>query len=250
MNFYACNSSGIALADSDFALETSTIGVLVGANGLTEKHTITEDGVEATLSTSKKVYAKKAYWNEDGKAYEGIYSPASGEGDDATEEVNTKEEITDCTDVFTKDNVLAYTAKGVTSTNIGKAIWKKKTAEGNVVTLTGDIGDNNSTDGQTNGFFEELFNQARFLGIETSKGNYDFGEYLTMDGGVEYTDGTTASYTVSSSYKEVTIDTTSNEVTVQALIYLPFSNITAPYMMAEYTIADIGTTTNSFVYGE
>lgn len=250
MNFYACDSSGKALADDDFDLETSTIGYLVGGNDVTERHTITEDGVEASLSSGDKVYGKKAYWNDGGKAYEGTYSPASGAGDDATEEVNTKEEIADCADVFTKEDVLAYTAKGVTSENIGKAIWKKKVTEDNIVALTGDIGDNNSADGQTNGFFEELFNQARFLMVETSNKTYGFGEYLTMDGTVQYQDGSTASFTVSSSYNLVTVDTTSNEIVVQAIIHLPFSDITAPYMMAEYTISEIGTTTNSFVYGE
>ena len=142
--------------------------------------------------------------------------------------------------------MMALTAANVKTSTIGDAIWKKKNAEGDIITLSGDIGDNNKTDGQTNGFFAGLFDQMFCLGYKSGSDTVGFGTYMTMDGTVSYSSGDTCSYTVSSSYEEVKVNTATNEVSIKAMIYLPFSDIEQPYMMCEYVISEIGSTTNDF----
>ena len=245
MNFYACSSDGTEMASSDIE-DYSSMYVLTGQKDpIKEVNTITGDAeVEASIYIGGALKAKEAYWmDSDGKTgYLGSYSAATSEKAEST----TKDVDTEGTG---KTLAATMMANGVKQSDASKAVWKKKTVKGDVVTLTGDIGDNNTTDGQTNGFFQQLFDQAAFLTLTTSSGGtYGFGTYLTMDGTVEYNDGTTCSYTVSSSYESVTINTKTNEISVKALIYLPFSNIAANqrYLMCEYSISDIGTTTNDF----
>lgn len=249
INMFASESDGTQIAD-DKVVDTSAYkGVLMGTNkAITVVNTVTQEGLESSVSVGGNVTMKKAYWNEGGKAYEGDYVIAS----ESEEEVNTKKEVEDKTDIFTIDDALDYTTARVNQGDINSAIWKKrKTDEANsTITYTGNIGDNTVEDGQTNGFFEELMNQAGLL-TTTLKGGetYKLGTYLTFKGAISYTDGTEASYTVSSRYTGVTVNTATNEVAVKALLSLPFQGITQPYVTIEYTITNIGSTTNNFTYG-
>lgn len=247
MNFYASESDGTQIAD-DKVNDTSAYYLLMGTKkALKTINTITADGIESSLYVSDSLAMKKAYWNEGSKAYQGDYAIATEEEG----ETNTKEEIENVTDVFTLDDVLDYTTSRVTQENINLAIWKKRKADeaNNTITYTGDIGDDTLADGKTNGFFEELMNQAGLLTTSIKGQTYKLGTYFTFRGAISYKDGTEASYTVSSRYTGVMVNTTTNEVTVKALMNLPFSDITQPYATIEYTITNIGNTTNNFVYG-
>ena len=247
INMYACDEDYNEIA-TDKVVDASAYYLLLGTKKpIKVVNTITNEGLESSVKVNGAVAMKKAYWNEGGKAYMGDYVAAS-EGE---EETNTKQEVEGVTDAFTIDDALDYTTARVTQDNINAAIWKKRKADdaNNTVTYTGNIGDYTLADGQTNGFFEELMNQAGLLTTTIDKKTYKLGTYLTFMGAISYTDGTKASYTVSSRYVGLTVNTTTNEVTVKALMYLPFSDVTQPYAMIEYSITNIGSTTNNFVYG-
>lgn len=248
MDFYPSESDGTLMAAADVVASSAYNLVVGGSSPIKEINTITEEGVETTLESNGALIAKTAFWNEGGKAYGGNYQRAT----DEEAEVNEKQEIADVTDVFTQAEVLQMTANGVTQANISKAIWKKRSVDeaNNLVTFTGNIGDNNVEDGQTNGFYEELFNQAVLMGFTDQSGTpIGFGTYLTLDGNVQYNDGGTCSFTTSSRYLGVEVNNATGEIKVRALIYLPFSNIEQNYFVTEYVISNIGTTTNTFAYG-
>lgn len=252
MSLYACDSDGNEI-DSSKVVNYSAMNLLTGTKSkIVEKNTVSSNvNVEATLTIGGELRKKKAYWiDADGQYYIGTYSAKT----DTKDEVNTKE-------TTTLDGVSAakaYMVDGVTQANINKAVWKKRKVDGNKVTYKGNIGDSTKTE-QTNGLFQELFDQLGLLTIsiksekDSDYKDYLFGSYMTETGMITYTDGSgdTSSYTVSSSYEEFTIDTSTNEVTVKALIYLPYEDVEQKYMMAEYVISNVGNTTNSFSgYGE
>ncbi len=247
MSLYACDEDGNEI-DSSKVANSSAINAMTGTKSkIVEKNTVSSNvNVEATLTIGGELKKKKAYWVEaDGKYYIGTYSAKT----DTKDEVNTKEETT----LDGVADAKGYMVDNVTQANINKAIWKKRKVDGNKVTYKGDIGDCTKTE-QTNGLFQELFDQLGLLTISLkSEGaseyeDYLFGSFMTETGMVVYTDGSgdTSSYTVNSSYEEFTIDTSTNEVTVKALIYLPFSDIEQRYMMAEYVISNVDSTANDF----
>ena len=245
MNLYACDSTGKVIAPDD-VVDYSSMYLLTGnKDTITEVHTVTKSAeIDAKAYVGGELKAKKAYWVEDdGKAYIGTYQKKNADGKEET----TKTADTDDYDAML--GMMTYTAANVDTKTISDAIWKKKSVEGDVITYSGNIGDNTKDDGQTNGFFAGLFDQMFCLSYKDSEGgtNYvGFGTYMTMDGTVQYQSGDTCSYTVSSGYEEATVNTATNEITIKALIYLPFKDIDQPYMMCEYIISDVGTTTNDF----
>ena len=242
MKVYACDSSGEVIAPSS-VVDYSSMYLLTGSKDtISEIHTVTGSAeLEAKAYVGDELRAKKAYWvEEDGTAYIGTYQKENEDGEEET----TK--TADTSDHAQMSSMMALTAANVKTSTIGDAIWKKKNAEGDTITLSGDIGDNNKTDGQTNGFFAGLFDQMFCLGYKSGSDTVGFGTYMTMDGTVSYSSGDTCSYTVSSSYEEVKVNTATNEVSIKAMIYLPFSDIEQPYMMCEYVISEIGSTTNDF----
>ena len=241
MNLYACDSDGKVIAPDDVVDYSSMYLLTRNKDTITEVHTVTNStDIDAKAYVGGELKAKKAYWVEsDGKAYIGTYQKANEDGDEET----TKEEDEKYAQML---SMKALTATSVNTSTIGDAIWKKRSADGDVITFSGNIGDNNEDDGQTNGFFAGLFDQMFCLGYKSDNEKIGFGTYMTMDGNVQYQSGDTCSYTVSSSYEEVKVNTSTNEISIKALIYLPFSDVEQPYMMCEYIISDVGTTTNDF----
>ena len=242
MNLYACDSTGKVIAPDD-VVDYSSMYLLTGnKDTITEVHTVTKSAeIDAKAYVGGELKAKKAYWIEDdGTAYIGTYQKANEDGDEET----TK--TADTSDYAQMLSMMAITATSVNTSTIGDAIWKKRSVDGDVITFSGNIGDNTKDDGQTNGFFAGLFDQLFCLGYKSGNDKIGFGTYMTMDGNVQYQSGDTCSYTVSSSYEEVKVNTATNEISIKALIYLPFSDVEQPYMMCEYIISDVGTTTNDF----
>ncbi len=242
MSLYPCDSKGEVIAPSDVVDASSMYSLTGSKETISEIHTVTNSTeLEAKAYVGDELMMKKAYWiEENGTAYIGTYQKENEEGEEET----TK--TADTSDYAQMLSMMVLTAKNVNTNTIGDAIWKKRSVNGDVVTFSGDIGDNTVTDGQTNGFFAGLFDQMFSLAYKSDKETVGFGTYLTMDGTVVYTNGDTCSYTVSSSYEEVKVNTLTNEISIKAMINLPFQGVEQPYMMCEYVISDIGTTTNDF----
>lgn len=243
MQLYACDGDGEALSSKD-VVDYSAMYLLTGSKeALTEVHTVTgSSDFEAKAYVGDELRAKKAYWVESEEmAYLGTYEKENEDGEEET----TKTEDPKCSQ---KSSMGVYTAANVDVATISDAIWKKRSADGELVTFSGNIGDNTKSDGQTNGFFQGLFDQLFCLSykVQSTNASVGFGTYMTSDGTIEYTSGDTCSYTVSSTYEEVRVNTATGEVSVKALIYLPFKDVEQPYMVCEYAISDIGTTVNDF----
>ncbi len=240
MSIYACDAEGTPI-EADAVADYSSMYLTTGSKqAIKEIHTVTGAAeVEAKAYVGDELALKKAYWTEDGTAYLGTYVKENEEGNEETTKTADEKGAS-------KASMVALTAANVDTKTIADAIWKKKKVDGNLITYSGDIGDNNLNDGQTNGFFEGLFNQIFCLSYKSGTTAVGFGTYMTIDGTVQYTSGDTCSYTVSSSYEEVSVNTSTNEVSIKALIYLPFSDIEQPYMMCEYVVSDVNSTVNDF----
>lgn len=240
---YACDSSGKALTFTDEELEdeaTLSKNVMYALFGtvstFTEIHTVTSaTDIEcvAYIGDEEEPYASQAYWKgDDGKCYVGTYTAKTAESAAKT----TKDEDTNGKYL---EAMKTYRVDNVDTDTIADVDWTKRVSQGTKVAWTGSIGDN--VDGvQTNGFFAGLFDQMFSLD--------SFGTFMTKDGSVEYNDGSTCSYTFSSTYSAVMVDTATNQIIVNALIALPFSNIEQPYFMCTYTVSNIGETTNDFSF--
>ncbi len=243
MKLYPCDEDGEVISSSD-VVDYSAMYLLTGSKeAITQVNTVTSPtDFEAKAYVGSELRAKKAYWVEsEDMAYIGTYQKENEDGEEET----TKTKDPNCA---SKSSMKVYTAANVDTKTIADAIWKKRSAEGDVVTFSGNIGDNTVDDGQTNGFFAGLFDQLFCLSykLQSTGDTVGFGTYMTSDGTIEYTSGDTCSYTVSSSYEAVMVNTATNEISVKALIYLPYKDVEQPYMMCEYVISDIGTTTNDF----
>ncbi len=221
--------------------DTSAIAILTGYKAaFTEKNYVVDaNNIAADAYLAGERFASIASWKDGDKSYFGQYIAGETESEDKISKVED-------TDGKYLNVMKSYTVSSVDTSTIADVDWKKKVPDGSTITFTGDIGDD--ADGEkTNGFFEGLFNQVFALGVTLTSGDtYAFGTYLTMDGTVQYSDGSTCSYTVSSSYDSVKVDTSTNEITIDATIYLPFSSLTQNYAHCSYTISDIGSTSYDF----
>ncbi len=221
--------------------DTSAIALLTGYKAaFTEKNYVVDaNNIAADAYLAGERFASIASWKDGDKSYFGQYIAGETESEDKISKVED-------TDGKYLNVMKSYTVSSVDTSTIADVDWTKKVPDGSTVTFAGAIGDD--ADGEkTNGFFEGLFNQVFALSVTLSNGKtYPFGTYLTMDGTVEYSDGSTCSYTASSSYDSVKVDTSTNEITIDATIYLPSQSLTQNYVHCSYTISDIGSTSYDF----
>ncbi len=237
MKIYACDENGDALDIGDIS-DTSAMYYFLGTkSAIKEENTITSaTDIETVAYLDDELVSSAAYWkDEDGKYYMGTYSAATTDKDGK----EVPEEITKTEDAKGKSLSLfkTYMADNVDLDTIDDVDWSQKLTEGDYVFYAGNVGDNVGGV-QTNGFFAGLFDQMSCLN--------GIGTYLTKDGGVSYTDGSTGSLTFAATYSLVSVNTSTNEIVVNALVGLPFSDIDQPYIMFEYAVSEIGTTTNDF----
>ncbi len=231
MQIYACDSDGKALEEVDE--DTSAMDAVLGTTDVITEYNCVSSATDIQMQAyiGEDLVAQEAYWKDsDGKYYLGTYTPATEESE---EKITKTEDATGAGLEVMK----SYRVDNVDLDTIDDVDWSNKVTQGTYVAFAGSIGDD--ADGvKTNGFFAGLFDQMFcFEGL---------GTFLTKDGTVKYTDGSTCSYTFSSSYSSVVVDTSSNAISVSALIYLPFQDITQPYIMFQYMIGRIGSTTNDF----
>jgi len=242
---YPCDSEGNLIPSSEIeSYEEFLLGYYLGTAKNTIVTTVTSDGIDSVWTQDGEKTMSIAYWNEDGKSYGGTW----GYEDGATTPTTTKTELENITNVFDNETVKSYTASNVTDAGIENTDWSTRVAnDDGTYSYDGSVGDN-TTEGQTNLFYQQLFDQDPIFvfTMQSSGEKVGIGTLLTMDGGLSYTDHSTCSFTVSSSYESATFNPTTGELSVSALIYLPLTGYDIKYYKTAYTISDIGTTTNDF----
>lgn len=222
--------------------DTSAMKIIFSTKSqLKQINTVTAEGVEGALYEGGLLASKKAYFDKNGATYEGIYKPAAN-GESESTKVTALEGVTSYKDYSGAKDYLVhdFTALDFSSVN-----WKDSVTEDGVITFNGDVGDN---DGSTrnNTLFEKLFNQMANISYSSSEGEGSTMRIGTMLTRANQYPSSTFAYTWGSAYDAFSADLTTNEVTVSALMQFLFSDVTQQYVLAEYTIRQIGTTTNSF----
>jgi hypothetical protein len=214
----------------------------LGANGfnamfqstypISSKVTMTEDGLLATLTEKDTAGVasenKLAYFNRDGAGYG--YSSTDGK----------TEALSGISDVLADSRINVWTPIAVTEAAVNSTDWLKRTEDetAGTVSFTGSVGDNTGSD-VTNTLFAQLFDQFGWFTIGGSR----IGSYLAAP--VDFSSGKHA-LTLYSEYSDVTVNATTKDLSITALIYLPFSDIDDNYVLATYTISNVGTTVNDF----
>lgn len=229
------DSTGKVVDLTATGVDTSTYAYysMIGITGeLSSVSTITADGVLNTLvekdpgnaDADKKVTTSvSAYFNRDGKGYN--YSDG------------TTSALTDVTDVFTIAGVNALTTAPVTAEAINSTEFTSSSSKDGVAHFAGKVGDN---DGKTvaNKFFEQLFNALPIAFAKTA-----FGTYLAQ--ATEFNAGDKHALTLYSDYLDIAVNTTSNEISMSVLLYMPIGKAN-PYILATYAVSGLGTTVNDF----
>ncbi len=179
-----------------------------------------------------------AVWNDSGAAY----STRLTDNDDQTAKVlPARSAIAGVTDVFQMAEVKQMAANNVTAAGANVTNWTSKETEGTKVIFAGDVGDHTETT-QTNLLAAQVFGLLGGTDYGVLK---DFaGTWTKAEDG--WGDGGKHSYSRSSDYRSVSVDTATNEVVMEFLMYAPFSDITNNYFVMKFTLSDIGTTTFDF----
>lgn len=175
-----------------------------------------------------------AVWNEGGASYKSRLNKETGA-------LPAREELTGVTDVFQDAEIKNMAANNITAAAANQTNWTSKKTNGTKVTFGGDMGDNQGTS-QTNLLAVQLFG---LLGGTEYGVLKSFPDLWTkaQDG---WGDGEKHAYTRAADYRAFTVDTATNEVVVEALMYAPFNDISNNYFMMKFTFSDIGTTTFDF----
>jgi hypothetical protein len=249
ISVYAADENGDAIPTATVAATPANYNFtqMFGTDGLGYKQTttITSDGLfakEETLNvgataaeTTATLANEVAYFNRDSKSYKVAY--------DKTKKTATTTLIDGTTDVWTVAAAKGFTAEGVTEAGVNATEWTKKATSGTTTTLEGKVGDN---DGTTAGnvLFQQMFDQLRFLGWGSTNPE-SMGTYLTEAN--EFTSGDKHADTIYSDWMSLAVDSAAHSITAKALVYLPFGKVSgSAYMVCEYSVSAVGTTTNDF----
>ena len=198
----------------------------------------TQTATGYVAATEYSLFDISAVWNESGAAY----STRLTENEDQTALVlPARSAISGVTDVFQINEIKSMAANNITAAAANVVNWTGKKTEGNKVTFAGDMGDNTGTS-QTNLLAAQIFGLL---------GGTEYGVLKdwagTWTGATEgWGDGGKHSYTRSSDFYALTVDTATNEIEAYLLMYAPFSDVDNNYFMMKFTISDIGTTTFDF----
>lgn len=123
--------------------------------------------------------------------------------------------------------------------DVNNTYWVSKETEENVVSLTGQVGDNTGTE-VTNTLFKKLFNMN---GFDLILNKYSVGDYLTDS--EEFSGGDYHALSCYTNYDTFTLNTSTNEVNIFCISYWPMG-LTNGYVGMKITISNVGTTTNDF----
>lgn len=248
LDLSSCDSSGSALDLTDYSKDC--LANMYGSTHVTMTTTFTENGVISTMEylelvkdddgnytpgTNTKIGAKFATWDDGTNTYTSTYNTTTGAMSDATTVAENKT-------VYNSGAIDGITADNVTEDDANGTIWSSKKSSGTTVTFVGNVGDNDGTE-VTNSLFGKIFDMNGFSStLISSIGAAGFGTNLTTP--VEFTSGDSHALSMYSSYNYFTVDTTTNEVSISALCYLPIG--LSDYILAKLTITNVGTTTNDF----
>ena len=180
------------------------------------------------------IFDISAVWNEGGASY-------SARLDQETGALPAREAISGVTDVFQMAEIKTMAANNITAAGANQTNWTSKKTEGTKVTFAGDMGDNQGTS-QTNLLAFQLFGLlggANYGVLKDWAGTWTKAE----DG---WGDGEKHAYSRAADYRAFIVDTSTNEVEVDCLMYAPFNDIDNNYFMMKFTFSDIGTTSFDF----
>jgi hypothetical protein len=212
--------------------------------------TVTSDGIILALDTvsgdTATPYSKMAFYNQDSKAYQANpYVDASAS--DATWDGTTMEvtELTSTTDVWSIDSILGLSLQNVVASDFTDIEWASRSedADANTVTLEGaSAGDNDGTT-DTTGLFRHVFGSLdAFFGYSTGT----FTDIWTAASDGWGSSDAKHAYVWESNFNSFTVNTATNDVTVDFTLYLPFSDISNNYIEFALTVTNVGATTNDF----
>ena len=173
------------------------------------------------------------YFNRDGQGYEFLVGTQPGIATDEFEPqtFNEVKALDGVTDVFEYPDAKAQTVSEVTGFN--ELNITEKTTEGDLVTVVSTVGDDTGTV-KANNLFRTLFNQFSL---------YTIGESWTES--QQFQAGDYHALTLYSDYLGLTVNTKTNEISIDVLCYIPVG-IEDGYVYLTYTISNIGTTTADF----
>ena len=180
------------------------------------------------------IFDISAVWNEGGASY-------SARLDQETGALPAREAISGVTDVFQMAEIKTMAANNITAAGANQTNWTSKKTEGTKVTFAGDMGDNQGTS-QTNLLAFQLFGLLGGVNYGVLK---DWaGTWTKAEDG--WGDGEKHAYSRAADYRAFIVDTSTNEVEVDCLMYAPFNDIDNNYFMMKFTFSDIGTTSFDF----
>ncbi len=199
---------------------------------------LTQTATGFTVASDYSLFDISAVWNESGAAYS---TRLADNADQTAKVLPARAAIANTTDVFQLAEVKNMAANNITAAGANSTNWTSKKTNGTKVTFAGDVGDNEGTT-QTNLLAQQIFG---LLGGTTYGVLKDWAN--TWCGATDgWGDGGQHAYSRSSRYKGITIDTATNEIVAEFLMYAPFSDIETNYFMMRFTISNIGSTTFDF----
>ncbi len=176
-----------------------------------------------------------AFWDDGTNTYSSSYSAKTGNW-------SAKETAVAGKTVYESDKLDDIVASNVTLEAANCTNWSKKTTNGTKVTFAGDVGDN--SDGEvTNTLFGKIFDMNGFAFAIVNNDGTGLGTQMTesVEFGNDYGYHALSLY---SSYNYFTVDTATNEVSVDALCYLPVG--LKNYVDMKFSVSEVGTTTNDY----
>lgn len=246
---YSADSSGKALPiGTDISNDCLTN--ISGSTKLEVTTTYTEKGVISkvegnSFEKSGDIYVgtetlttrgEFAYWDDGKDTYTASYDSDKKGFGTATKSVEGKT-------VYESGRLTGMTVDTITEQVANETIWTSKTVDEtkSTVTFEGQAGDNDKSE-VTNTLFGILFNLNGFGLVSLTTGDEKFGDFMTE--AQQFTGGTYHALTCYSDYSSVVVNTTTNEVSISTLLYVPVG--LSNYIVANITFSDIGTTANSF----
>ncbi len=240
------DSSGNALKLDDYS--SDALANITGCTHVTITTTFTENGVISTYTglpveeneeTGKYLPAEEeellgtiAFWDDGTNTY---LSSLNNDGKMSAKEVGAENKT-----VYESGLISAMTADNVTLEDANGTIWASKKTSGTTVTYAGQCGDNDETD-VTNSLFGKIFDMNGY-GFSIIAQGAGLGTNLVTP--VEFTGGDKHALTLYSNYEYFTVNTATNEISVDALVYLPIG--LQDYIDMKFSVSNVGTTTNDF----
>ncbi|MCQ2742251.1 MAG: hypothetical protein MJ239_03015 [Bacilli bacterium] len=204
----------------------SLFAAMFGCVSLTSVVTLDSQGISGYFEQDGEVAGNIDYFNYNGQAY----------GVDYTDETPVTKPMSGISDVFTVDEVKAWTL-AVNAADVNNTEWVAKETVSGKTTVAGKCGDNKGSE-RGNMFFEAVFNPIRWFYF----GSDTVAAYFTE--AQEFSAGNYHALTLSSDWAEVSYDGTT--LVAKAIVYLPFTDDGNKYCTWIMTVDEVGTTANDF----